>query len=131
MLEEFQMMAASDTLTNDSGQGALSHSLAVINALVEICEDNRKYFQYDESETGQRFLCAFQNIINHAAIARTDATEVSTFMHLYDFDESVPANGYRSMFNILHACINHTMKICKYIAQNRGHLLFRKTTYVK
>lgn len=126
------MMAASDTLlTNDSGQTAITQSLGMIDGVFEICENNCKYFECDETEAGQRFLCAFRNIIEHAAIARANAIEVCTFMHEYDFDETTPANGYRSMVKVLHACVNHTMKICKYITQNRGHLLFRKQTYIK
>lgn len=125
------MMASSDTLANDSGQAASSRLLAMITALAEICENNCKYFESDESEAGQRFFYAFRNILDHAPIARTNVTDVASFMHEYDFDESTPANGYRSIFKVMQACINHTTKISKYIAQNRGHLLFRKTTYMK
>lgn len=125
------MMAASDTLINDGGPTATSRSLAMIDALVEVCENNINYFECDETEAGQRFLCAFRFIVDHSATARAAATEVEGFMHEYDYDELTPANGYRSMVKVLQACINHTMKICKYIAQNRGHLLFRKTTYIK
>ena len=126
-----QMMAASDTLTNDSGQFAMSQTLTMIDGLVEICLNNCKYFECDETEAGQRFLCAFRNIIHYAETARESAVDLGTFMHEYDFDESTPGNGYRSMGNVMNACLNHTVKISKYIAQNRGHLLFRKTTYIK
>lgn len=125
------MMAAIDTLINDGGQMAPSRSLAMIDALVEICESNIQYFECDETEAGQRFLCAFRFIVDQSTTTRAAVIEVEGFMHEYDYDESTPANGYRSMVKVLHACINHTMKICKYIAQNRGHLLFRKTTYIK
>lgn len=124
-------MAASDSLLSDSGQIALSHSLAMINSLVDICENNCKHFVCDETEAGQRFLCAFLNIIDHAAVARKVLIEIFGYMHEYDFDESVPGNGYRSMVKVLQACINHTVKTSKYVAENRGHLLFRKTTYMK
>lgn len=128
------MMAASNTLSNDestSGQDTLSLSLSMIKALVDICENNCNHFECDKTEAGQRFFCAFRNIIDHAALARTIVIEVTAFMHEYDFDESVPANGYRSMVNVMHACINYTVKICKYIAKNHGYLLFRKTVYIK
>lgn len=126
-----EMMASSDTLPNDSGHAAVSHSLAMITALAEICENNCKYFKWDESEAGQRFYCAFRSILDHIPFARTNVNELATFMHEYDFDESVPANGYRSMFKILQACVSHALKTSKYIAQNRGYLLFRKKTYMK
>lgn len=108
-----------------------SHSFAMYDALVDICQNNIKYFECDETETGQRFLCAFRGIVDHIAIARSYVTEIVAIMHEYDFDESVPANGYRSYSKIMQACINHCVKICKYIAQNRSYLLFRKTMYMK
>lgn len=125
------MMASSDTLINDGGQAVSSRSLAMIDALVDICENNCKYFENDETEAGQRFFNTFRFIIENAAIARAETIIVEGFMHEYDYDDSTPANGYRSMVKVMHACINHTMKICKYITQHRGHLLFRKTTYIK
>lgn len=125
------MMAASDTLINDGEQVPKSRSLAMIDALGEICENNYKYFECDETEAGQRFSSAFRFILDTSETARAAVIDVEGFMHEYDYDVSTPANGYRSMVSVLHACINHTMKICQYIAQNRGHLLFRKMTYLK
>lgn len=101
------------------------------DALVDICQNNIKYFECDDTEMGQRFLCAFRGIVDHTAIARRYVTEVSAIMHEYDFDEATPANGYRSYVKAMQACINHCVKICKYIAQNRSYLLFRKTMYMK
>lgn len=108
-----------------------THSFAMYDALVDICQNNCKYFECDDTEMGQRFLCAFRGIVDHTAIARRYVTEISAVMHEYDFDESTPANGYRSYVKAMQACINHCVKICKYIAQNRSYLLFRKTMYMK
>lgn len=124
------MMTASDTNT-DNGQVTLSHSFVMIDALVEICHYNIKYFECDGTEMGQRFLNAFCGIVNQVPNARSYITEIVAIMHEYDFDVATPGNGYRSFINVVHACINHTMKICEHIAQNRSHLLFRKTIYMK
>lgn len=108
-----------------------SYSFIMYDALIDICQNNVKYFECDESETGQRFVCAFRGIIDHIAIARQFVAKIITFVHEYDFDETTPANGYRSFVKTTQACINQTVKVCKYIAQNRSYLLFRKNMYMK
>lgn len=108
-----------------------SYSFAMYDALADICQNNIKYFECDDTEMGQRFLCAFRGIVDHTTIARNYVTKIVAIMHEYDFDESTPANGYRSYVKAMQACINHCVKICKYIAQNRSYLLFRKTMYMK
>lgn len=108
-----------------------SHSFVLYDALVDICQNNIKYFECDESETGQRFLCAFSGIIDHLTIARQYVTKIITFVHEYDFDETTPANGYRSFVKTVQSCVTHCVKVSKYIAQNRSYLLFRKNMYMK
>lgn len=108
-----------------------SYSFAMYDALDDICRNNIKYFECDDTEMGQRFSCAFRGIIDHTTVARKYVSEIVAIMHEYDFDESTPANGYRSYVKAMQACINHCVKICKYIAQNRSYLLFRKTMYMK
>lgn len=108
-----------------------THSFALYDALIDICQNNIKYFECDDTESGQRFLCAFRGIIDHINVARQFVTKFITFVHEYDFDEHTPANGYRSFINAMQSCINHCLKICKYITQNRSYLLFRKNMYMK
>lgn len=119
------------TNNHTSNQSTTSYSFAMYDALADICQNNVKYFECDDSETGQRFLCAFRGIIDHIAISQQFVGKIITFMHEYDFDENTPANGYRSFVKATHSCINHTVKISKYIAQNRSYLLFRKNMYMK
>lgn len=116
---------------NTPTKSSASYSFVLYDALVDICQNNVKYFECDESEIGQRFLCAFRGIIDHVTIARQFVSKIITFVHEYDFDENTPANGYRSYIKATQACINHTVKISKYIAQNRSYLLFRKNMYMK
>lgn len=108
-----------------------TYSFVLYDALADICQNNIKYFECDESEIGQRFLCAFHGIIDHLIIARQFVAKIIGFVHEYDFDELTPANGYRSFVKAVQSCINHTVKISKYIAQNRSYLLFRKNMYMK
>lgn len=117
---------SSNSSTTNSTQ-----SFALYDALVDICRNNIKYFECDESETGQRFLGAFRGIIDHVAVAKHYVEQISTFASEYDFDEHTPANGYRSFVKTIQACINHCLKVSKYIAQNRSYLLFRKNMYMK
>ena len=121
----------STTATTSTAAAPPSYSFAMYDALVDICQNNVKYFECDDTETGQRFLCAFRGIIDHISIARQFVAKIITFVHEYDFDEHTPANGYRSFVKAIQACINHSVKVSKYIAQNRSYLLFRKNMYMK
>lgn len=130
--DEFSMSGEDRPTPNTTAnQSVASHSFALYDALVDICQNNVKYFECDDSETGQRFLCAFRGIIDHITIARQFVTKIIAFVHEYDFDETTPANGYRSFVKTIQACINHCVKVAKYIAQNRSYLLFRKNMYMK
>lgn len=108
-----------------------THSFAMYDALIDICHNNIAYFECDDSESGQRFLLAFRGIIDHLTVARQYVQRIVAFVHEYDFDEHTPANGYRSFVSAVQACINHNVKVAKYIAQNRCYLLFRKNMYMK
>lgn len=108
-----------------------THSFAMYDALIDICHNNIAYFECDDSESGQRFLLAFRGIIDHLTVARQYVQRIVAFVHEYDFDENTPANGYRSFVSAVQACINHNVKVAKYIAQNRCYLLFRKNMYMK
>lgn len=123
--------AKNDEPSANESNPTATHSFVMYDALVEICQNNVKYFECDDSEVGQRFLCAFRSIVDHVAIARQFVAKIITFVHEYDYDEKTPANGYRSIIKTTQACINQNMKVCKYIAQNRSYLLFRKNMYMK
>lgn len=106
-------------------------SFANYDELVQVCQDNRQYFEGDDSEMGQRFYEQFGNLINSVGDARKYVTEFNGFMHEYDFDDRTPGNGYRSLVKSTHAAIDYCLKICNYIAKNRGYLFFRRSVYIK
>ena len=107
-------------------------SYEIYDTLVEHCQSNIQYFGLDSNTvTGKRFLDAFRNVIEHIEIIRKYVTEIDGFLNEYDFDEMIPANGYRSLVKVTHEYIKHTIKVSEHIAENRGNLLFRKQAYVK
>lgn len=107
------------------------HSFAIYNELVEICQENCRFFENDRTEMGQRFYEQFECMINHIASARRYVMEFIGFMHEYDFDHRTPGNGYRSLVKAMYAAIDHCVKICTYITKNRRYLLFRRSVYIK
>lgn len=108
------------------------YSFAIYDTLIDSCQKNIKYFERDKTTVaGERFTIAFRKIIKQLAIVRELVTEFYGFLHEYDFDENTPANGYRSIVKATHGMINHTIKVSKYIAENRGTLLFRRMENVK
>lgn len=125
--------AAALTDTNNAPDRVAKYfSFELYDSLVEICQNTIRYFESDTKiTTNQRFLDAFRKILQQVEIIRQYITEFNGFAHEYDFDEQTPGNGYRSIVKITHEYIKHTVKVGKYIAENRSNLLFRKKTYVK
>lgn len=107
------------------------YSFAIYDELVEICQDNRQYFESDDSESGHQFHEQFELILNNIASARQYVKEFNGFVCEYDFDERTPGNGYRSLVKAMHSAIEYCIRICSYIAKNRRYLLFRKSVYIK
>lgn len=139
-------MDSVNTSTNGDGENAAaaidsnetlnrtaeSFSFELYDSLVGICQSNVQYFEADTKiTTSKRFLDAFRRILQHIETIRQYITEFNGFAHEYDFDDRTPGNGYRSIVKVTHEFVKHTVKVSKYIAENRGNLLFRKKTYVK
>lgn len=121
-----------NTIDISTSESRIPFSFGLYDGLIDLCESNIQYFECDRrTVVGKRFLDAFHNIIKQLAIIRRYVTEFYGFMHEYDFDEMTQANGYRSIVKAAHGCINHTIKFSKYIAENRGNLLFRQMAYAK
>lgn len=104
---------------------------AILDALKSICTNNLIYFQSDESESGLRIHGAFVGLIDHIDFAKPLIAEIEQFAGEYDFDEATPGNGYRSFLYVFNSALNHTLKVSKYVTENRGSLLFRKNIYMK
>lgn len=100
-------------------------------ALKSIICNNIDFFKSDESTNGLKLHGAFLGIIDQVDEARPLYQEVQSFCKLYDFDEKLKGNGYRSFLKIFDSAINHTFKITKYVTENRSGLLFRKGSYTK
>lgn len=100
-------------------------------ALQSLVCNNVDYFKTDESTNGLKLHVAFLGIIDHLEEARPLVQQIEMFFKVYDFDEKTPGNGYRSFIKLFDCAISHTLKIVKYVTQNRSSLLFRKNNYTK
>lgn len=96
--------------------------------LINLCNNNREYFSKDKSENGIKLHASLSKIVELLGKFPPLAKEIQSFAGDYDFDENTPGNGYRSFLFIFNAAIKYTENACKYIAENRGKFLFRKST---
>lgn len=103
----------------------------VWEALKSIISNNIDYYKSDESMNGLKMHGACLGIIDYLDEAQPLIQEMELFCKAYDFDETTPGNGYRSFIKIYDCAINHTLKIAKYVTENRSSLLFRKNNYTK
>uniref|UniRef100_A0A8D8DN94 Hormone-sensitive lipase n=2 Tax=Culex pipiens TaxID=7175 RepID=A0A8D8DN94_CULPI len=105
--------------------------LYLFDTLIDLCKNNIKYFEDDESENGLRIHGAFVGLIDHVVTAKPLVKEVHDFAHEYDFDENTPGNGFRSFLYVVECCVKTTLKLARYVMENRGTMMFRKAMYVK
>lgn len=107
---------------------ASENNFYIWEALKSIIHNNIDYFKSDETPQIHEALLGIIDQINEA---RPLYEEVESFCKLYDYDEKHKGNGYRSFLKIFDSAINHTLKILKYVTENRSGLLFRKSSYTK
>ncbi|XP_055606263.1 hormone-sensitive lipase [Uranotaenia lowii] len=115
---------------SDTDKAAVDENY-LFETLIELCRNNIKYFENDDSESGPRIHGAFVGIIDHVETAKPLVKEVSSFVHEYDFSKDVPGNGFRSFLYVMECCLKTTLKLARYVMENRGTMLFRKSLYAK
>jgi len=115
----------------DDGGNTHSEKFIMWEALKSIVCNNIDFYKADASTNGMKLNGAFIGIIDQLEEARPLVAEVESFCKLYDYDELTTGNGYRSFVKVFDAAIQHTLKIVKYVTENRSSLLFRKNSYTK
>lgn len=128
--------APADHSNNESSLSSIDQQtdenyFALYDAFNDLCVNNANYFETDDSENGQRLHGAYVGLQDHLKTARGYVTEIRSFVHEYDFHETVPGNGYRSFLLVVRACITHGIKLSSYVMQSRSSILFRKSMYMK
>ncbi|KAG5674157.1 hypothetical protein PVAND_004141 [Polypedilum vanderplanki] len=108
-----------------------TENFIIWEALKSIIINNIDYYKNDETTNGLKLHDTLLEIIDQIDEARPLFEEVESFASEYDLDENTQANGYRSFLKVFDSAINHTLKIIKYVTENRSGLLFRKTAYTK
>lgn len=101
------------------------------NQLMKVCENNREHFNKEKVQHGNKLSENFSRIQVCLKKAELLIKDIESFAGEYDFDEKTPGNGYRSFIFIFDAAVKHVEKISNYVLENRGKLLFRKSTYTK
>lgn len=99
--------------------------------LRNLCKENVFYFTTDERNSSTVIANSFEKILENIANIKPLVYELRNICHLYDFDPSIPGNGYRSYVSVVDLFIAHCIKICNQMAANRDSFFFRKTFYTK
>ncbi|XP_058447335.1 hormone-sensitive lipase isoform X2 [Malaya genurostris] len=126
-----QIDSGSETESLETKLNCNSDELFLFDTLIELCRNNIKYFVDDETESGLRIHGAFVGMIDHIETAKPLVKEIKGFVQEYDFDLTCPGNGFRSFLYVMNNCVKTTLKLARYVMENRGSMLFRKTVYVK
>jgi len=104
---------------------------SLYDKLRDLCKENISYFTTDERNSSTALTNSFEQLFKNIGAIKPLVYELRNICHLYDFDTSVPGNGYRSYVSVVDLFIVYCTKICNQMATNRDSFFFRKTFYTK
>ena len=91
-----------------------------------------EYYQEKSGDNNERFYNSFIRLYDHLEYGvESGVSELMKFAHTYDFNEDVPANGYRSIISVIHKCCLHLKQLTRHISVTKDSLIFRSTHYSK
>lgn len=97
-----------------------------------LADDNRFYFQcISSSQFRQRFSSACETISKNVAAIESFGEIFATQMAKFDFDETCPGNGYRSVAAVVDSCVLNCIRLLKDIKELRDTMLFRANHFSK
>lgn len=99
--------------------------------LKDFCKENIIYFTTDERNGSTAIANSFEQLFENIGNIKPLVHELRNVCHLYDFDPSIPGNGYRSYVSVVDLFVAHCIKICNQMAANRDSFFFRKAFYTK
>ena len=89
-----------------------------------------EYYQEKSGDNNERFYNSFLRLYDHLEYGvESGVSELMKFAHTYDFNEDVPANGYRSIISVIHKCCLHLKQLTRHISVTKDSLIFRSTHY--
>ncbi|KAK9876534.1 hypothetical protein WA026_013907 [Henosepilachna vigintioctopunctata] len=99
--------------------------------LKDLCKNNADYFSHDNTENGQRMYLSFMAILDNMESLDPKVQRIKSVMHVFDFSETVPGNGFRSFMSVVESAIKYAIELNIGIKQKRESMLFRKTSSAK
>lgn len=109
----------------------INNNMLLYDKLRDLCNEHKTFFTTDVRNSSTTIANSFEQLFNNIGAIKPFVCELRNVCHLYDFDPSVPGNGYRSFVSVVDTFIAYCIKICNQITANRDSFFFRKTFYAK
>lgn len=105
--------------------------LSQVQILIDYARDNADYFSSDSTDNGKKLLNASLEMGNNLGGFAEKLVKIEAEAHRFDFDDSTPANGYRSYVNIGIYALEYGINLNKEIVSYRNSIFFRKSKFAK
>jgi Hormone-sensitive lipase (HSL) N-terminus len=123
--------SAGDEIIFQISESVTARKYEKASELIKLCAKNAEFYKHDKSFIGTRMCSAFDKLSESLEKSVLVSRKIDSFAQIYDFDAKTPGNGYRSFLHIYDSALDYALKTTQYINDNRGSLLFRKSSYLK
>ncbi|XP_048149193.1 hormone-sensitive lipase, partial [Corvus hawaiiensis] len=98
-----------------------------LQSLQLLASDNLSFFSPSRSTSGtsRRFCDACAALLRHGRHLGPAVAHLSRVAPDFDLDEATPGNGYRSLLQVVHECLQRAVERSRFVATHRGSLFFR------
>ncbi|KAL5019642.1 hypothetical protein ScPMuIL_002534 [Solemya velum] len=91
-----------------------------------------EYFKCGSHGYHARYHIAFCVLFEHLELGiHPSVNDLIPHLNRFDLSPDEPANGYRSLLDVVHKCCLHLVQLCRHISVNRGSLFFRSAHYCR
>ncbi|XP_071957672.1 hormone-sensitive lipase-like [Antedon mediterranea] len=102
-----------------------------IKTLQILLINNIEHYQTSKSKYAEHFFTTLCHLEQETDALKPVLEAIEQAAGQFDFDPSIPGNGYRSLLTVVEKCVGRVITLCQTITRNRDSMMFRGSHYCK